>query len=392
MVDPSSIELDLKKLELIKNIFLLLSKNPLPDFYSVNKKVLSMNKMQKDRFRDDSFLYMQTKLRKKLFNQMMNEINTKKNCRLTLTGLQRSGKSQFLADFVLRNRLNNQRLRILYINDGEQYFGNWNKYIRNEIIYMICLDLDIANFQPKKTFKKEELKGTDDIIEWLLYLENHVSNENLLEFLRNLSTYYREKGIKMLVIWDQINVMGRTIYGDKQDAQRLYQKITSPDEFFDFIFLSASNNNENIKDTENRDVSQILEVNPFEVFNHVEFSQLVKHECDLYNYKPNNVQEIPNDLEELCELLNYSISEFFSYKEAFWVNTSTIPYYKFQNYTWKEIKEKFTSTREKEIQASEELFQKNINLPVHLEEYYQAMKLLLTFEEMNSLDEETKVK
>jgi len=104
-MDPSSLEMDLKKLEIIKSLFLQLSENPLPDFYSVNQRVLSMNNMQKDRFRNDRFIYLQTKQRKNMFVQMMNEINSKKKGKLTVSGLQGSGKSHFLADFVFRNPL-----------------------------------------------------------------------------------------------------------------------------------------------------------------------------------------------------------------------------------------------------------------------------------------------
>ena len=74
-------------------------------------------------------------------------------------------------------------------------------------------------------------------------------------------------------------------------------------------------------------------------------------------------------------------------------NTSEIPYYSFQNHNWNQIREIFIIKRSKEVTDSEQKFQtENLNLPGHLEDYYQAMKLLLTYEEMKKMDEETKVK
>ena len=392
-MDPYSKKMNLERIELITNLFLKLSEQPLPDYYSVNKMVLSLNRMQNDRFRDDSFIYLHTKLRKKLFDQMMGQIMEKETKILALTGLQGSGKSHFLADFVLRNRLKKSNLRILYINNGQEYFANYSGYIMREIIYMVCLDLDFANFQPKDKFQKEEIKRADDIIEWLIHLLDYQSEDNLIEFLKNLKTYYQKQGIKLLVIWDQINIMGREIYKMNQTAHMIYNKITTTNEFFDFIFLSASNNNEPIKEIQNRNVSQILEVNPFEVFNQEEFSRLVRYECDLYNYKPKNFKKNSNYFEELFQLLNYSVSEFLSFKNAFREPFSEIPSYTFKNYNWKETQEIFTSKRTDDIQNSEEKFRnENIKLANHWDKYYQAIKFLLTFEEMKNLDKETKVK
>ena len=187
--------------------------------------------------------------------------------------------------------------------------------------------------------------------------------------------------------------MGREIYKMKQADQLLYEEIIKPNNFFDFILLSASNNNEPIKEIQIRNVTQILEVNPFEVFDQEEFTRLVRYECDLYNYKPEDVQKIPNYFEELFKLLNYSISEFLSYKNAFRVTFSAIPAYTFKDYDWKQTQEEFTSKRTTDINISEGKFRdENIKLDDHLQQYYQAIKFLLTIEEMKNLDNETKVK
>ena len=187
--------------------------------------------------------------------------------------------------------------------------------------------------------------------------------------------------------------MGREIYKMQKFALEFYEQIIKPNNFFDFIFLSASNNNEPIKEIQNRDVTQILEVNPFEVFDQEEFTRLVRYECDLYNYKPKDVQKIPRYFEELFQLLNYSISEFLSFKNAFRVTFSAIPAYTFKDYDWKQTQERFTIKRTTDINSSEEMFRyENITLSNHLEEYYQTIKFLLTFEEMKNLDNETKVK
>jgi len=90
---------------------------------------------------------------------------------------------------------------------------------------MVCLDLDIANFQPKNTFEKKQIEQADDIIEWLLYLQQHKVFGNLLEFLNNLTIYYRKKGIKLLVIWDQINVMENELYKNEMRPDNYIKKL-----------------------------------------------------------------------------------------------------------------------------------------------------------------------
>ena len=98
-----------------------------------------MNGLQNDRFRDEKFLYLQTKSRKKIFDELMILIESKEKCILSLTGLQGSGKSHFLADFVLRNRLEfkSSKMRILYVNNCAQYVESPFEYIFYELLYLV---------------------------------------------------------------------------------------------------------------------------------------------------------------------------------------------------------------------------------------------------------------
>ena len=170
--DPTSFEFDLKNLKLIQGLFFdvinQLAGKPLPEFYLINKIALSLNELQLGRFLEKNFLYLHTTHRKTIFDKMTNLMNSKKFTS-GLTGLQGTGKSHFLADFVLRHRLSfdKSKIRIMYINNSVLYFANPTNYILNELIYMVCLDLNIDQFNMEEDsveIPENIINNSNDII------------------------------------------------------------------------------------------------------------------------------------------------------------------------------------------------------------------------------------
>jgi len=387
---PTSFTFRLQHMNIIKDLFLKIidkqkNQEDLPKFYSVDNILISMNKLQNDRFNRDKFLYLQTNYRNEKFNQIMNLIKSEGELKLALTGLQGSGKSHFLADFVLRNRLISKKsnLRILYINHSGQYLSLPYSYILNEIKYMVSLDIDISQFEmTNSSSPPDKITGSDDIILWLLFVHQNLFYENIKMFLTKLKIYYTEIGIKLVIIWDQINVLER----DENKNDLLYQEVTRDFSLFHCIFLSASNNNKVIKAATFNEYFTIEEIDPFKVFDKNEFCKLVKILIEKYDYKPMDFINLKNYHQDLCKFLNYSISEFLCYKNMF------VQFFNFRKYSWKEIQDKFIQTRKGDIIRSEQKFQmKYLKLAMDLNDYYQTMKLILTYEEIETMDEETKV-
>ena len=106
--------------------------------------------------------------------------------------------------------------------------------------------------------------------------------KNIKMFLTKLKIYYTEIGIKLVIIWDQINVLER----DENKNDLLYQEVTRDFSLFHCIFLSASNNNKVIKAATFNEYFTIEEIDPFKVFDKNEFCKLVKILIEKYDYKP----------------------------------------------------------------------------------------------------------
>jgi len=276
----------------------------IPKFYAINKVILSMNSMQPDRYYEKTFLYYDTLYRDSIRNQIDELLSSELSLKIQLKGLMGSGKSYFLSDYVLRKRVQRQhaKFRILYINNSEQFLRSPLAYLFNELKYMIWFD-----FENNEDF---------DFKKWLNILNKNRCMENkttYLEFLSELKDYYKSKGIKVILIWDQINVLYRDENKTKSGFS-LYENLTESDTFFNHIILSASNNNKEI----NLEVEEIttIEMNPFEVFNKKEFRSLIDAEAAIFNLIPSDVEkeEISHYLSELCDILNFSICEYFFYK------------------------------------------------------------------------------
>ena len=130
------------------------------------------------------------------------------------------------------------------------------------------------------------------------------------DFFLILKEYFNSKGIQLVIIWDQINVLYRNTSKTKK-GYTFFEDLTESYTFFNYIILSASNDNEEIN-IENEKI-RLLEINPFEVFQKHEFINLIQSEIDLWNLIPsdikkNNASEYRRYISYLSEILNYSIS------------------------------------------------------------------------------------
>ena len=400
--DPTSFEFDLKNLKLIQGLFFdvinQLAGKPLPEFYLINKIALSLNELQLGRFLEKNFLYLHTTHRKTIFDKMTNLMNSKKFTS-GLTGLQGTGKSHFLADFVLRHRLSfdKSKIRIMYINNSVLYFANPTNYILNELIYMVCLDLNIDQFNMEEDsveIPENIINNSNDIIKWLLFLHKKKSVEKIKVFVECLKSYYNKIGIKLVIVWDQINVFSQEDKKNQNMELELYKSFSKSYEFFDCILLSASNNNKQINSSTDSGWKPLDQLDPVQVFDHDEFSKLLKFETYCYHYLPNDINNNENFEKfaaELSQLTNYSISEYFSYKKAF--RDEEEKTFLFNSKSWQEIKRIYKERRCFQINKSEVKFQqKYLSNNLELLEYYIAMKYLLTFEEKQNMDESIKVK
>ena len=112
-----------------------------PKFYKIDSTLLSPNLLQQDRYLESNFTYLSTKYRDLIYEKIQKNQESEK---IVLTGIQSSGKSFFLSDFVLRQRSlgENSKNRVLYVNNSEEYWANPIRYIINELIYALCFDCD----------------------------------------------------------------------------------------------------------------------------------------------------------------------------------------------------------------------------------------------------------
>ena len=104
----------------------------LPIFYKVHLPLLSRLNLQKKRFSETYFLYYFTKYRQQLYQEIMEGCKNKKLTNISITGLKCTGKSYFLADFVLRQRALGEKseFRILYINSNQRIIYSLKYYLR----------------------------------------------------------------------------------------------------------------------------------------------------------------------------------------------------------------------------------------------------------------------
>lgn len=228
-----------KKLNLILEMFSnLITKlesynlKEMPDIYSISKICISANLLQADRYFENEFLYYQTEYRKKFLTDLR-EIYLEKNIQICLTGIQAIGKSHFLSDYVLRNRIKGKDsdFRILYMNESG-YF-NFKKFIINELLYELCFDIEeekeIVNF-PQPPNGSYLVKN--QILQWLIYLDSSDPTNTVSDFynfLKHLHIYFRSIKKRVIFICDQINNLKK---------ESLY-KMFCENNLFDLILISS---------------------------------------------------------------------------------------------------------------------------------------------------------
>ena len=157
---------------------------------------ISRNLGQKDRFilvDKDHFVLFQNQYRRDLIEGLRASMGSGRN-RSKVTGAKGVGKSHLLALFTLRSRVRNLRgltenqTRILYINDPEVYFGNFQK-IRDDIAY----------------FMENYYLENDELRQGLTMAVKFCDCDAVLNFIRTLLTFYQDLNIKYELVIDQYN-------------------------------------------------------------------------------------------------------------------------------------------------------------------------------------------
>ena len=386
-------DLDNSVLSLIENIrspfdkLTNLVKNGLPIFYKTNSHLLSRLQLQNERFEQNNFIYYFTKYRQQLY-QEITELCKNKNKKISMTGLQCSGKSYFLADFVLRERAlgKNSMFRILYINNSKAFLSDPGEYMFIELLTAICFDFDLEKMHNENFTEINELpskiNSQKEIIECLsLFKTNGINHKLLKKFLQLLKIYYESdyelENIKikkkLILVWDQLN----DLFKNNSDSQK--QKIfNSIDDIICFHcrLVSASNTNQNMQNR-NSNFNDQFEINPFLCFaniserNEKELFELILAETTYFH--PSNIKATQLDTyaRQLFIYLNESIIEYFYYKKQ---NISSM--------TFEEAKKNYLENRKNSIRKLEINFQKEyLKNYVELIEYYTFFRKIITFEE-----------
>jgi len=317
----------------------------LPIFYKVHLPLLSRLNLQKKRFSETYFLYYFTKYRQQLYQEIMEGCKNKKLTNISITGLQCTGKSYFLADFVLRQRALGEKLefRILYINSSRTFLSEPVNYIFIELLSAICFDFDLEKIAYENLVEMKELpqkiNSQTELLECLIFLKRRwflTQPELLQNFFQLLREYYEFKGKMLLCVWDQLNELYRS--SNDSDEQRIF-KVIDNDKCFHCRLVSASNTNENMINR-NSTLNITFEINPFLVFanksegNENELFELVLAEA-IY-VRPSDI--LPNQIyiyaKQVFELINESIIEYLYYKKQ-----------KFSSKTFEEAKKTYLENR-----------------------------------------------
>ena len=292
-------------MKLIKQFFSRDKK--MPNLYAIDRMTLSMNELQSDRYMERDFLYYNTLYRDSIREKLDCLLKERENNRIHLVGLMGSGKSYFLSDYGFQGP--EHKFRILYINNSQEFLRNSMDYLLNEIQYMICLDFEVDFENEKFHFGK--------LLELLNQNRIHSEQSIYFDFLKKLKFYYKSRGIFLILIWDQINVMHR-IENQNKPGFKIYSQLTENNFYFDYIILSASNNNQEI----NIEASQIItiEMNPFDIFNKKELVNLIIAETKFFKLFPLDVnkENISEYVSALSEFLNFSVTEYYFYKFTAW--------------------------------------------------------------------------
>jgi len=327
----------------------LKNKKELPDLYSVNISLLSPNILQQEKYPEGIFTYYCTKYRKQMLSDVKNIIE--KTNKIILTGIQDSGKSYFLSDFVLRHRLSGKdsEYRFIYVNNSEELTKDYETYIFSELIYAFCFDsmedCELKDFPPPPVIYGE---SKNQIFQWIQYLYKKFNQHSLKDFLKKIKVYFNGKGIKVILVWDQINVLHRK-ETDIKKSLKIFE-VFEKKKLFDLIFLSASNMNDRIYKIRSED--EKIEVNPFLVFSESELQELIRLDCEKNH--PKDIHDLTKYAKEVFVLTQGSLSEYHHYKTAWNWNLFNC---KINEMTFRQIKDNYLKKRNKFIYAKEAKFQ-----------------------------------
>lgn len=338
-----------------------------------------MNQLQNYRYLEDIFIYFNTQYRIVIREEIDKIIEFNIKSLIYLKGLMGSGKSYFLSDYVLQKRFQGKesRFRILYINNSEAFLRNPIPYLFNEIKYMLCFDFEDNNneFDFKNSF--EILDKDQSIDGWEFYKK----------FLKDLKKYFLRQNKKLILIWDQINVLYREQRRNEQGFL-IYSTLSNNFTFFDHIILIVSNENQeiNLKNI----VADVIEMNPFQVFTNSEFESLIEAETYYFKLIPCDLKEkitISKYIFELCKLLNYSISEYHCYKLGAWNEKKNLS--NISKETAETNKNQYIENRKIEITNSEEKFRlEYLKKNNDLCEYYLTIRKLIVYNDALSMEVE----
>jgi len=294
-----------------------------------------------------------------------------------VVGLQGSGKSHFLSDFVLRTRIQeSDKFRVFYVNNNELFAQGPRQYLDNELKYMVATDAEMEII--KETF---------------LSLSDEKDIPTFLKCLMRLKKHYNSRGIKLVLVWDQINVMNReNVIKKSPNAFSVYRELIEVD-YFDDRILSASNNNEDINEMKSY---KKIDINPFKVFNILQFLQLIRAEAK--SFKPNDVispkdkqdeekeeEEINDYSNELGRILWFSISEYCFFKQTFLDGNKgkTI----IDNYSKNNAFSEYFKERGRWIKASEEKFRKEYVSKTKIQQYAEVLSKVVYDYEINKISD-----
>ena len=330
----------------------------LPNFYSIDKLAISLNGLQADRYLEKDFLYFSSQYRLEKYKELLRTLD--KFPRVNVVGLGASGKSHFLSDFVLRTRIEKtpKLLRIIYINSSRLFIEDPFYYLENELKYMVACDGEVKDIQ-EQIFKVCQDKTMESVFLILKWLKN----------------YYNQFEIKVVLVWDQVNVMFSDDVQKNPSVLSIFQELIKSRLYFDYHIFSASNNCNPINILSK---CREINMNPFQVFQAYELLQILKEEAK--EFKPNDVPDTPIAIKKyskaLCKILWSSITEYCFFKKTFWnkkKNTTFIG-----TYTKGDAFQEYSKKRRLSILACEEKFRLEYTpLQAEKQEYTETLSKLV---------------
>ena len=371
------------KLEKIRGKFLNLESkaNEFPSFYSVDLSKISPNELQSKKYLQEKFTYYLTEYRKKKLEEMK-QIPFFRFKRY-LTGIQDSGKSFFLSDFVLRQRFlcKESKYRILYINNSAKFIKSEVMYIMDELIYTFCFDTeDKGELKDMKypPIIEKNIDTKNQIVHWLYYLQKNFEIGNyrpLYDFFKEVKQYYQSNNIEFILIWDQINVL----YRKKSDFQTILNQFCNP-WFFDWVLLSASNNNKETIEVSKEDYE--IKMDSSKTFNESELKHLIR--LDAKNYHPLDTKKyLKKYVEDVFKLTEGSLSEYHQYKSAWnWEEFKC----DISDFSFNDLKQLYNDERKGFIIKTETKFRKeNIADEQDLLKYYTCLRKAIVVPDYNAI-------